>query len=40
MRLVHFLEDTFAITVSPEDVTIDHFACIDSIAAYVDARAK
>jgi acyl carrier protein len=38
MRLVTFLEDTFATTVPPEDVTIDNFANIDSIAAYIEGR--
>lgn len=38
MRLVTFLEDNFSTSVPPEDVTIDNFANIDSIAAYIEGR--
>ncbi|MEZ5066036.1 MAG: acyl carrier protein [bacterium] len=36
MRLVAFLEETFHFQVSPEDVTIESFQSLDTIAAYVD----
>ena len=38
MRLVTYIEDEFAIPVPPEDVTIENFATIDTIGAYVERR--
>ena len=38
MRLVRHLEATYAITVPPEDVVIEHFATVNDIAAYVQHR--
>jgi acyl carrier protein len=40
MRLVRHLETSFGITVPPEDVIIEHFATVNDIAAYVQARAE
>ncbi len=34
-RLVEFLESEFAVAVPPEDVTIDNFRSINTLAAYV-----
>ena len=38
MRLVTFLETEFAISVPPEDVTIDNFESPEAIARYVTAH--
>ncbi|MGF1562565.1 MAG: acyl carrier protein [Geminicoccaceae bacterium] len=38
MRLVRFLESSFAIKIPAEDVTIDHFESIRTITAYVETR--
>lgn len=38
MRLVGFIEKEFTISVPPQDVTIDHFMNIRTIAAYVAGR--
>jgi acyl carrier protein len=38
MRLVAYIEGEFDIEVPPEDVTIDHFATLNLISAYVTAR--
>ena len=40
MRLVTFIEDHLATPVPPEDVTIENFATIDTIGAYVEQRAE
>ena len=40
MRLVTYIEDQFATPVPPEDVTIENFATIDTIGAYVERRAE
>ena len=40
MRLVSYLEDSLHTPVPPEDITIDNFASIDTIAAYVSAHAQ
>ena len=38
MTLVLFIEDTFAVTVPPEDVTIEHFMSVNTIDAYLQKR--
>jgi len=38
MRLVHFIEERGKASVPAEDVTIDNFATIEKIAAYVIQR--
>lgn len=38
MSLLMFIEDEFATSVPPEDVTIEHFASINTIHAYLDRR--
>lgn len=38
MRLVGFLEETFAIQVRPEDVVVDNFGTIKAIEAFVDGK--
>jgi acyl carrier protein len=38
MRLVAFLEETYATSVPPEDVIIDNFLTINSIVAYVHRK--
>lgn len=35
MRLVTYLEQQYAIAIPPQDVTIENFATIDAIAAYL-----
>ena len=36
--LVSYLEQTFQIAVRPEDVTLENFRTVRSIAGYVDGR--
>ena len=38
MSLVMFVEDTFALSVPPEDVTIEHFLSVNTIDAYIQKR--
>ncbi|MFW2405973.1 MAG: acyl carrier protein [Gammaproteobacteria bacterium] len=38
MRLVHFIEERGATSVPAEDVTIDNFATIETIAGYLGKR--
>lgn len=38
MTLVLFIEETFGVTVPPEDVTIEHFMSVNTIGAYVQKR--
>ncbi|MBT8086851.1 MAG: acyl carrier protein [Gammaproteobacteria bacterium] len=38
MRLVHFIEERGGAPVPAEDVTIDNFATIETIAGYLDRR--
>ena len=38
MRLVAFIEETFSVTVPPEDVTIENFSTIKDIGEYVRGR--
>ena len=38
MRLVGFIESEYDMGVPPEDVTIDHFYSVHSIASYIDRR--
>jgi len=38
MRLVRFLEETFDVSVPPEDVNIKHFMTISAIEAYIAGR--
>lgn len=38
ISLVLFIETEFGIAVPPEDVTIENFLSIDTIAAYVSRR--
>lgn len=40
MRLVSFLEQTFSITVPPQDVVIENFQNVGAIAAYVSTRVQ
>ena len=38
MRLVLHLETTFSITVPPEDVVIENFTSVETIAAYLEGK--
>lgn len=38
MTLVLFVEKEFELTIPPQDVTIEHFLSIDTIAAYLRKR--
>lgn len=38
MSLVVFIEDTFDLSVPPEDVTIENFLSVNTIEAYLRAR--
>jgi acyl carrier protein len=38
VRLIAFIEQTFATHVPPEDVTIENFGTVQSIADYVQSR--
>lgn len=38
MSLVLFLEETFDVSVPPEDVTIENFLSVNTIGAYVQRR--
>jgi acyl carrier protein len=38
LRLVEFLEETFAITIASAEVDIDHFETLDAITALVRAK--
>jgi len=38
MRLVAFIEEEAALRVPPEDVIIEHFVNIESIARYLEER--
>lgn len=40
MRLVTHLEQHYAITIPPQDLTIDNFATIATIASYVNSSCK
>lgn len=40
MRLVTFIEQKCGISIPPEDVTIDHFANLLAIDAYIQDRAS
>lgn len=37
-RLVAYLEETFEVEIPPEDVTLEHFATLARIDAYVRSR--
>lgn len=37
MRLVGFVEETFHITVPPEDIVIEHFMDVKAITNYVES---
>ena len=37
-RLIGFLEETFAVRIPPEEMTIEHFLTVSSMAAYVRER--
>jgi acyl carrier protein len=39
MRLVAFIESSFQISVPHEDITIDHFISVATIASYISASA-
>ena len=39
MLLVSYVEQQFSIRVPPEDVTIEHFCSIKTIAEYIESRA-
>jgi acyl carrier protein len=38
--LILFYEQTFALDVDQEDLTLDNFGTIDSMAAYLEKRGK
>lgn len=38
MRLVAFSEKHFSIKIPPQDITIDHFGTIETIATYIESR--
>ncbi len=38
LKLALFLDEAFGITVAPEDLTLDNFASVQAIGAYVEAR--
>jgi acyl carrier protein len=38
MKLIRFIEDKFEIKVRPEDMTIENFNSIASIANYIQSR--
>jgi len=38
MSLVYFLETEFEVEVPPQDVTIENFNSVDTIAAYLQSR--
>ena len=38
MRLVLHLETEFAVKIPPEDVVIEHFTSVETIAAYLETR--
>jgi acyl carrier protein len=38
MRLIAFIEQSFDLHVRPEEVTLEHFRTINTIAAYIDQR--
>ncbi len=39
LRLVTFVQETFAIQVPPEDIVIENFQTIEALARYVQSRA-
>ena len=38
MRLVAFIEDSFQVSVPPEDVTIQNFISVDAMERYIRSR--
>ena len=38
MRLVMHLEDTHDIEIPPQDITLEHFASLDTMAAYLSRQ--
>ena len=38
VRLIEFLEKTFAISIPPQDMNIDHFISVAAMAEYVQTR--
>ena len=40
LELILFYEQTFALDVDQEDLTLDNFGTIDSMAAYLEKRGK
>jgi len=40
LELIMFYEQTFALDVDQEDLTLENFGTIDSMAAYLDKRTK
>ena len=38
MRLVLYIEENFSVAVPPEDVTIENFSTISSIAKYLETN--
>ena len=38
MRLVMHLEDTHDIEIPPQDITLEHFATLDTMAAYLSRQ--
>lgn len=40
IKMIHFLEDRFSVTLRDEDITPDNFESIDSISAFLDRAAN
>jgi acyl carrier protein len=38
LTVVNFLEESFAITISDEELTPDNFACINSLVRFVELK--
>ena len=38
MQLINFIEEEFAVSVSPEDITIENFQSINVITNYISQR--
>lgn len=40
MQLINFVDETFMVSVAPEDVTIENFQTVNAIASYVARRSE
>lgn len=38
IRLIAFMEQEFAVSIPPEDVTLDHFRNVDAMTEYLTSR--